>query len=219
MRAGLKLRAEPDWAGAAQTLIDGCANLAQPHDRLLLLDDVCSALGDELYPALLHLLYVIGARGTPEAQRAVAGTLVDGLMSGRLPSGRLAAWGAAASPDRASGTRSLGPIEYLCAWYAQTDGHGAGRTPLTADAFDRSLRALLGLVGHDPRAARLYADKLRADAADPLGGTLSRGTRHALRQLADAWDGPGHEQRAVDAFLDAQQGSGLDHLRWLQTAY
>ena len=216
MRSGLRLRAEPDWAGAAQTLIDGCASLKTPDARLSLLDDVCSALGDDLYPALLHVLYVIGARGTPEAQRAVAGTLVDGLLSGRLPSGRLAAWGAAASPEHARGTRSLGPIEYLCAWYAQPEG----RLPLTADAFDRSLRALLGLVGHDRQAAKLYADKLRADAADPLGGTLSRSTRHALRQLADAWsEGPGSEQRAVDAFLDAQQGSGLDHLRWLQTAY
>jgi hypothetical protein len=208
----LALKASPDWTGAAQAMIDGCAGLPEPAQRLELFDRVCRSLGDALYPALLRVLCTVGERGVPAAQQAVASTLVDGLLSGRLPSGRLPAWGAAGSTGRIGGTRSLGPVEFLCAWYAQPDG----REPLGADHFDRALRALLGLVSHDERAARLYCDKLRADADDPLGGTLAGATRHALRQLAEAWRArPERPQPAVDAFLQALQGSSLQRLRAL----
>lgn len=210
----LTLRTDPDWAGAAQVLIDGCAGLPDASRRVDLLDRLCRSLGDSLYPALLRVLCVVGERGSRDAQAAVAGALVDGLMSGRLPSGRLAAWGAAAPPGGAGGTRSLGPIEFLCAWYARPDG----REPLPASAFDQALRTLLGLVAHDERAVRLYCEKLRADADDPLGGTLARPTRDALRALADAWSREAaRPQLAAEAFLHALQGSSLQTLRSLPT--
>ena len=202
-------RADPDWSGAAEVLIEGCAHLPTPEERVRWLERLCLSLGDTLYPALLQVLCRIGEHGDAAAQRAVADTLVLALQSGRLPSGRHAAWGA----QQGSGTRAMGPIEYLCAWHAQPDARG----PLGAVAFDRAARALLGLVSHSDTARQLYCAKLQGDAQDPLGGAWSRGSRQALAAMARSWAAAGPQPEraaaeAVDAFLAALkrvEGAGV----------
>ena len=217
--------------------------------RCALLERLCLALGDQLYPAFLTVLCRVGEMGTPAAQTAVADALVDALRSGRLPAARRPAWGAqsvvpfaprsgassvansvansgvnsAANPAANSAalprtfpgalsgahSQSLGPIEYLCAWYADPGPHPAP----SAAAFDRALQSLLRLVGHSSRARNLYAQRLRALAEDPLGGTLSRHTRSVLQQLAEAWSAPqATPQSAADACLNAMGRSGFGAL-------
>jgi hypothetical protein len=196
------LRAEPRWDDAARGLIDGCVDLPHDEDRVAFLASVCTGLGDELYPALLHLLCMIGERGDHAARAAVAGTLVHALRTGRLPSGRRGAWGAAASDNARHGfctTRSLGPIEYLCAWHAQGD---AGQA-LAAEHFQVAACALMDLVSADLEARRLYCEKLLADADDPLSGVLTRQTREALRALALAWSGGASSHEASARYLNA----------------
>ncbi|MEO7245528.1 MAG: hypothetical protein ABIX12_10325 [Rubrivivax sp.] len=196
------LLAEPHWARAAQALVDGCVDLPLDEDRVALLSRVCDGLGDELYPALLRLLWVVGERGDHAACAAVAGALVHALRTGRLPSGRCGAWGAAAREDfgRAYGPlRSLGPIEYLCVWHAQADADHA----LAAAHFHVAARAVMGLVAANPDARLLYCEKLLADVDDPLAGALTRHTRAALRALATAWGGGASPDDASACFLAA----------------
>src|SRR3989344_4210490 len=88
----LTLRDQPDWAGAAEVLIEGCAHLPSREDRVRWMERLCLSLGDALYPAFLQVLCRIGEHGNPQAQAAVADTLVLALQSGRLPSGRHAHW-------------------------------------------------------------------------------------------------------------------------------
>ena len=202
-------RPEPDWSGAAEVLIEGCAHLPTPEERVRWLERLCLSLGDALYPAFLQVLCRVGEHGDAAAQKAVADTLVLALQTGRLPSGRHAAWGATRGAGATGGTRAMGPIEYLCAWHAQPDGRG----PLGATAFDRAARALLGLVSHSDTARRMYCAKLLADADDPLGGAWSRGTRPALAAMARTWGAGASPERAaadaVDAFLaELKRGSG-----------
>lgn len=203
-----ELRADPDWVSAAQILVDGCAYLPGMQARVQLLERLGNSLGPALYPALIGVLCTIGDQGSDAAMAAVADTLVEALRSGRLPSGRRAAWGAApAVSAQAQGTRCLGPVEYLCAWHAEPAApQGAAMSALQ---FDRALRALLALVSQTDMARALYCERLRAVADDPLGGALSRGTRGAMRQLASSWETCGADfQVPVDAFVDAARGQG-----------
>ena len=135
------LRQRPDWEAAAQTLINGCTVLASDEQRVRFMDRVCLALGDQLYPAFLKLLCLVSEHGDAEARRAVAQTMVHALSTGRMPSGRLQAWGAHAGEGRprSAPTRTLGPIEYLCAWHAQQ----SGPAPLPAAAFDAATKAVI----------------------------------------------------------------------------
>jgi hypothetical protein len=189
------LRADPDWYSAAEALIEGCVYLPTPEDRVRWLERLCLSLGDALYPAFLHVLCHIGDHGDPEAQKAVADVLVLALQSGRLPSGRHAAWGSM----HGAATRTMGPIEYLCAWHAQPGNLGQ----LNATAFDRAARALLGLVSHSDSARRLYCAKLIADSEDPLGGAWSRATRQALQAMARTWAESAQPQRATEDAVNA----------------
>ena len=200
-------RPDPDWSGAAEVLIEGCAHLPTADERVRWLERLCLTLGDALYPAFLHVLCRVGEHGDAAAQKAVADALVLALQSGRLPSGRHAAWGA----THGAATRAMGPIEYLCAWHAQPDSRG----PLGAPAFDRAARPLLALVSHSDAARRLYCAKLMNDAEDPLGGAWSRNTRQALQAMARAWADSAQRQQspqrsaaeASDAFLAALRRS------------
>jgi hypothetical protein len=189
------LRADPDWYGAAEALIEGCVYLPTPEERVRWLERLCLSLGDALYPAFLHVLCHIGEQGDPSAQKAVADVLVLALQSGRLPSGRHAAWGAA----HGGTTRTMGPIEYLCAWHAQPGDLGQ----LNASAFDRAARALLGLVSHSDAARHLYCAKLLADAEDPLSGAWSRTTRQALQAMVCAWAAAAPPRRAAEDAVNA----------------
>jgi hypothetical protein len=189
------LMAEPRWELAAQALVDGCIDLPNDEDRVALLAAVCEGLGDELYPAFLRVLWIIGQQGDHGARAAVAETLVHALRTGRLPSGRRSAWGASASlqSDAAYGrTRSLGPLEYLCAWHAQVESEPA----LTDAQFDAAARSLMDLIAASREARLLYCEKLLADVDDPIGGAMTRHTREALRALATAW---AHGATSADA--------------------
>lgn len=208
--ATLSLREHPDWRSAAQLLIDGCAHLPDADSRVELLERLCAALGDDLYPALLSVLCMVGEQGTDEARAAVGCALVDGLRSGRVPSGGRPAWGASGARAGTQALRRLGPIEYLCAWYAQPTDTAAP----SATSFDRALRSLLGLVASHDEARALYCQRLKAVAEDPLGGTLARATRDALARLADAWTGPRAQQQAVDAFMNAVGRSSAPSTAW-----
>lgn len=186
------LRPDADWMGACETLIAGCAHLPQEEERVRWLEQLCLSLGDELYPAFLKVLCLIGEHGDADAQRAVADTLVAALQSGRIPSGRYATWGTSLGASR-----PVGPVEYLCAWYAQPDARG----PLPVLAFDRAAKSLLGLIAHSDTARQLYCAKLRAEAEDAVGGSWSRATRDALLTLVQAWENEREPARAVDAFV------------------
>ena len=213
------LKAAPDWEAAAQTLIDGCSALASDDQRVRFLDQVCRSLGDRLYPAFLQLLCLVNDRADVDARRSVAQTLVHALSTGRLPSGRLDAWGGhglAAGTATSGNSRSLGPIEYLCAWHAQQ----SGPSPLPATAFDTATRSVIALVSSDPRAKALYCSKLRQDIDDPLGGSLTRSTRAALTALVSEWETGGSPDAVVGSLRAALHGSPFGTLgdargRWL----
>jgi hypothetical protein len=193
------LKAQPDWPTAAQILIDGCAHAPHPQARVDVLERLCMALGDALYPAFLNVLSLIGERGSPAAQSAVSEGLVDALRSGRLPAGKHAAWGAETSASRNARAPmvSLGPIEFVCAAQLPSDN-----TP--AASFAPTLTALLRLVSHSDRARQLYIARLQALAQDPIDGGLSRHTRQVLRALADAWSrNTNSPVQVVDAALQA----------------
>jgi hypothetical protein len=180
------LQSSPQWALAAQALVDGCIDLPDDDDRVALLAAVCEGLGDELYPAFLRVLWVIGQHGDHAACAAVAQALVHALRTGRLPSGRRSAWGAGGStqaPGAFGSTRSLGPLEYLCAWHAQAEPPRA----ISSEQFHMAARALMDLIGASREARLLYCEKLLADVDDPLSGALTRQTREALRAMATAW--------------------------------
>jgi len=196
------LLSEPRWAPAAQALVDGCIDLPADEDRVALLAAVCEGLGDELYPAFLRVLWTIGQHGDHAACAAVASALVHALRTGRLPSGRRSAWGANAPPlpQAAYGrTRSLGPLEYLCAWHTQSDPVRA----LSSAQFHTAARSLMDLISTSPEARLLYCEKLLADVDDPIGGALTRQTREALRALATAWAGGANSSDASARFLCA----------------
>jgi hypothetical protein len=199
----LVLKDQPDWSAAAEVLIEGCAYLPSPEDRVRWMERLCLSLGDSMYPAFLQVLCRIGEHGNLQAQKVVADTLVLALQSGRMPSGRHAAWGAQWDPTKRA-TRTIGPIEYLCAWFTQPDGRGT----LGAAPFDQAARALVGLVSHSEVARRLYCAQLLSIAEDPLQGTWSRSTRQALQAMARSWanaDADPHRAgtQAVEAFLAA----------------
>lgn len=197
------LLAEPRWALAAQSLVEGCIDLPNDEDRVALLAAVCEGLGDDLYPAFLRVLSIIGEHGDHAARAAVAYALVHALRTGRLPSGRRSAWGASASTASQAGSygraRSLGPLEYLCAWHTQADDARA----LSAEQFHTAARAMMDLIATSPEARALYCEKLLADVDDPIAGALTRQTRHALRALAAAWSGGAASFDASARFLSA----------------
>ena len=203
---------EPRWVQAAQALVDGCIDLPADEDRVALLAAVCEGLGDELYPAFLRVLWTIGQHGDHAACAAVARALVHALRTGRLPSGRRSAFGASgalAQAQTAYGrTRSLGPLEYLCAWHSQTEPVLA----LSSEQFHIAARALMDLIAASREARLLYCEKLLADVDDPLPGALSRHTREALRALAKAWAAGASSFDASARFiceLPATRGRGV----------
>jgi hypothetical protein len=194
------LATEPRWTHAAQALVDGLVDLHDDEDRVALLAVVCEGLGDELYPAFLRLLSTIGRHGDHAACAAVARALVHALRTGRLPSGRRSAWGAAACSEPGYAmARHLGPLEYLCAWHSQAEPALA----LPSSEFHTAARALMDLVASSREARLLYCEKLIADADDPLAATLTRRTRAALRALATAWAGGADSAAASGCFLTA----------------
>jgi len=203
----LQLNDNPDWHSAASELVSGLVLLSDDELRIELLERLCLKLGDQLYPAFLQILYVIQEHADDKARAAVARTLVDCLRSGRLPSGKLAAWGSSGlTGDSAFGqSRRLGPIEYVCTWYAQPSDEAA----MSQLQFTRILESLLCLVSADDAARQLYCQKLFSDADDPLGGSMSSQTRQGLRELTMNWQENSEPRECIDAFLASLQSESL----------
>jgi hypothetical protein len=176
MTAALAIREDADWIGAGEALVNSLARLRQEEDRLRLFQQCCAGLGDALYPAFLKLLCAIGRFGDAEARGLVAGVLAKALATARLPSGRMAAWGAASGRS----ARSFGPIEFLCVWRLDR----AGDDPLDEATFETACRLLTALIVSRPEAARAYAEKLRQDVEEPLEGAYSRTARRLLAVFA-----------------------------------
>lgn len=204
------LSANPDWHSAGQELISGLCALEDPEDQIELLEAVCTRLGDNLYPAFLQILQIVDERADESARAIMSRTLVNCLQTGRLPTGKFSAWGSREhTGDSAFGqSRRLGPIEFVCAWYAQP----STEAPMSQQQFATILDNLLSLVSADDNAKHLYAQKLIDDAEDPLGGSLSRQTRTGLIQMTERWltstPDEGYKE-SVDAFLAALQQESL----------
>lgn len=208
----LTLRTDPQWHQAAQVLIDGCAYLPSSSERIRLLEALCDALGPQLYPALIGVLCVVSEHGSAAARKAVADTLVEGLRSGRVPTGRRAAWGSNPSGQSQmagrSMMRSLGPVEYLCGWY---DDPGALQ-PISASTFDSAMRAMLSLISETDQARQLYCTRLQALAQTPVDGALTRRALEGIQSMADQWLRCGQDfQQPVNAFVKASSASKTVH--------
>ena len=201
-----RLLTHPDWATAAQALIDACVHLPGPAQRLDFMDGACRALGPQLYPAFLEVLTLVSERGSPPAQAAVADTLADALASGRIPAAPHPGWGRTpAQAGAASALGALGPIEYVCARFLQPTNAAAA---VSASAFESVLRPLLQLVSQSPRALGMYCDRLEQAASDPMESLWTRASRSALRALAEQWRRvPARADVAVDALLRQTHGS------------
>lgn len=210
-------RVEPDWNGAALALLSGCVDLGEEAQRLALLEQVCRGLGDALYPDFLNLLAVIGERGDAQACAVLAATLLAGLQSGRLPTGRRQAWGSAMGRPAAAqfgAWRTLGPLEFLCASQDRTARPDA-TVGLSEAEFLRQGQALLRLLNSSAGAQALYIQRLRALAADPVEGGLSRSARQAMDRMADAWAQGLAPDLVCQRYLAAMQparGHGLSAL-------
>jgi hypothetical protein len=204
------LNHQPDWHAASQRLVGGCLSLNELDQRVELMEKVCTGLGDNLYPAFLKILCLIGKRGDLAAQQLITEALVQALLTGRLPSGKLSAWGSSSvSGDNFFGqTRNLGPIEYIFTWYAQP----SGRTPLPVHSFHKATLDLLDLISSNKHAKQLYCAKLSADIEDPLDGSLSSKSRLAIGNFVDAWKSEQSAETVINVFLDTLQGDSLSRL-------
>jgi len=198
------------WEAAAQRLVS--ALQAQPDDdaRSRLLERIATRFGDARYLGFIQLLCAVQHFGDVAARRRLADALAGALARHRLPSGPIAAWGApnlpafgaAAGLPRAgqrSGTRRLGPIEFLCASLGQSGGTG----PVPGDDVEFALRCVIELVAASPRAVELYTAHLLVHADDPLQGTLNRRTRDVLRAIAGLWRAGESPERIVRRGLAA----------------
>lgn len=206
-----KLNSDPNWHSAAQDLVNGLYVLEKSEEKIRLLESVCVRLGDALYPAFLQILFTLEQHADNKATDIVASTLVNCIRSGRLPSGRVSAWGSASvTGDTAFGqTRVLGPIEYACAWFAQ----GGTTQPLSLQQFTYIMSSLLRLVHSNDNAKTFYCQKLQGDIDDPISGALSNSTRQGLQALIDTWqrktgDDKNHTD-VINAFINELQSESL----------
>jgi len=206
------LKSEPDWFGAAQALVEGLQGQASLDRRVDVLERVCTDLGDALYPGFAKLLAAVAHFGEPEAKALVADTLAQALLTARLPAARVPAWGAGGFSGLGGGpllsnSRKVGPLEFLCVWLVRD----IADAPLDAEAFETAATYLLDLVGASPKAAVLYVDKLRADAADPTEGLHNAQSRRLIEVLAERWaagDPPSEVARAVARAAEADRSVG-----------
>ena len=202
---------QPDWHAAAQALVDGYQALVSSDERVQLTEQLCDKLGGQLYPAYLQILYNVEHFADLEARNLVTGTLTYGLSTGRLPSGKVAAWGGRNLNPSSSynGSRTLGPIEYVCSWYTQS----SHLHPLTRNRFVDIASSLVRLISTDQNATALYCLQLKTDAEDMIGGTLSSKTRDGLVAMSDAWQGGADAVEVVSCYLaGSSQHSFMDQL-------
>lgn len=215
----LIIKSEPDWAGAAQALVDGLNGQTTADGRVTVLQRVCDSLGEALYPGFVKLLAAVARFGDGPARVLVADALARALVTDRLPSVRLPAWGAAAfsglpamggtGGGLMTNARSVGPLEFLCVWLTR-DVVGQ---PLEDEAFERAAGLVLTLVAASPEATRLYAGKLAGDAENPIEGLHNRQSRRLVRLLAEGMAANHAPADIARTVLDAARAD-RDQGRW-----
>jgi hypothetical protein len=208
----------PDWAMAAQALIDACAAFAadKRSDGPQVLERFADALGDQLYPALLGVLCVVSERASAGAKSVVVNALMEALCSGRMPCGRWSAWGTIRRFNGAGTTRSLGPVEYLCTAYVESGSQGT----LPEVDFDQALQTVLRLFSETPEIRNLYCERLLALGEDPLDeGAIRVRTINSLHRLARCWRVCADDfHLPVVAFKDCHQFNDHESLQGLANA-
>ncbi len=192
------MRAEPDWAGAAQALVSALEAQPTADGRVEVVDACREDLGEAVYPAFIKLLAAVARFGDAPARALAADAFAHALATSKLPSARVPAFGGGGLSLLGGGglrthLRSVGPIEYLCLW-ARRD---LANEPLDADAFETALGWLLRLFDASPRAAVLYQAKLAADVESPVEGLHDRDSRALVRALLDAWEAGGPAQEVA----------------------
>lgn len=195
----IKSTVKPDWIAASHELVSQLQQLNDIDSRVELLDALCNRLGPDMYPAFLQLLFYIEHHSDNKIQKQLTDTLVYAMSTGRLPSGILPAWGSTSSTtsNRYSTSRALGPIEFLCAWYAQPTN-----LPKLHDAtFDDALSTLLRLVDSNRTARKMYCYNLNMDSINDSIGMFSRATRAGITKLAKAWNANGCSDRLAAQFI------------------
>lgn len=192
---------KPDWHGAASDLVEAFMQFPDLEDRLRVLEKLCHSMEDNLYPAILQILLMIEYHGDNQSRELVSETLGYAVSIQRLPEGKMSAWGASNPVGSTSFARyrSLGPLEYLCSWYAQPNA----LQPLSAGALRTALSGLLSLLNTYEKGRVLYQQKLLTDSNDPLTGALTAQTRNGLRELALGWQQDLTPAQCTSAFLDA----------------
>ncbi len=197
----MKLQESPDWHAAASDLVVSFTSLESRDDRIRLMDKLCDKLDNGLYPAFLQILYCVEQYGDDDAKQLVANTFSYALSTGRLPAGKVLAWGSSNFHEGTGfgQTRNLGPLEFICAWYAQP----CGLPPLTQAAFSSVATSLLRLFSLDTEAHQLYRNKLLADSEDPLIGSLSGQTRAGLAEMAQSWSADSSPNDLINTFIGA----------------
>jgi len=191
---------QPDWHGAASDLVEACVQFPDMEDRLRLLEKLCHSLGDQLYPAFLQILLMVERHGDAESKSLVAESLAYAVSIQRLPEGKMSAWGSSNPVGSTSFARyrSLGPLEYLCSWYAQP----SALQPLSGAAFRTALSGFLALINTCDDGRKLYQSKLLSETNDPLTGALTGQTRSGIRELALRWQQDNTPEQCIDGFLD-----------------
>lgn len=192
---------QPDWQGAASDLVEAFVQFPDLEDRLRVLERLCHALDDQLYPALLQILLMVEHHGDELSRVLVSETLGYAVSIQRLPEGKMSAWGSSNPIGSTSFARyrSLGPIEYLCSWYAQPNA----LQPLSAGGLRTALSGLLSLINTFEKGRILYQQKLLADSLDLLTGAVTAQTRNGLREMALSWQQEKSPEQCTSAFLDA----------------
>lgn len=206
------LSSNPDWHGAARLLLSGFRSMDNLDDRVRLLDKLSAKLDCGLYPAFLQILFYIENTADEPCKNLIADTFLHAITSGRMPEGKVPAWGAVEPiGDSAYGhTRRLGPIEFTCAWYAQP-----GSLPeIDRTDFKSVTASLIRLFSINRSAHRLYCQKLIADSNDTISGTLSASTRNAIFEMAQQWAAHEPADQLIESFIakTEQNGSTLRHL-------
>lgn len=198
------LKAEPDWRGGAAALAAGLQTQSTLDGRVDVLERVCDGFGEALYPGFAKLLAALGHFGSPAVKALAAEALAHALITARLPSTRVPAWGAL--PGRLdTASRPVGPLEFLCVWLVRD----VARERLDDEAFRAAATLVLDLVSASPRAAALYADKLLIDIEDPAEGLHDARSRRLVQTLAERWragDAPDQIAEAVLRSARADRG-------------
>jgi len=204
------LKTEPDWRGGAAALAAGLQTQSTLDGRVDVLERICDGFGEALYPGFAKLLAALGHFGSQRVKALAAEALAHALITARLPSTRVPAWGAGGFAGLIDGglggaVRTVGPLEFLCVWLVRD----IARERLDDEAFRTALSLLIDLVSASPRAAALYVDKLLIDIEDPAEGLHDARSRRLVRTLAERWragDTPGDIAEAVLRNARADRG-------------